>query len=110
MTISTQLVMCILLKVFVYLSLYFFFIFFLIFVKGFVAGLMSIEDKDELEYTKNSIEKNFSNYFAWHNQRCDLLFSIMSASSGILKHHLVGFVVYNKKQKGVGERYRKKGM
>ena len=48
---------------------------FFLFVKGFVAALMSIEDKDELEYTKNSIEKNFSNYSAWHNQRCDLLIS-----------------------------------
>ena len=56
---------------------------FFLFVKGFVAALMSIEDKDKLEYTKNSIEKNFSNYSAWHNQRCDLLFSIMSASFGI---------------------------
>lgn len=39
----------------------------------FVAALVNIPEEDELNYTTNMIDTNFSNYSAWHNRRYCLL-------------------------------------
>lgn len=35
----------------------------------FVAALMNRSEEDELSYTTDMINTNFSNYSAWHNRR-----------------------------------------
>ena len=47
------------------------------FLVRFVASLLNISEVDELQYTKDMINKNFSNYSAWHNRRynSDLVFT-----------------------------------
>ena len=53
-------------------SFYFIFYLILLFVR-FVAALMNRAEVDELQYTTNMINTNFSNYSAWHNRRYDLI-------------------------------------
>ncbi|CAL1410844.1 unnamed protein product [Linum trigynum] len=48
--------------------------------RRFVAALMKRSDEDELEHTENMIDKNLSNYSAWHN-RSVLLSNLMKKAA-----------------------------
>lgn len=39
------------------------------FFSRFVAALLNRSDEDELNHTQDLIDKNISNYSAWHNRR-----------------------------------------
>lgn len=56
----------------------------------FVAALMNRSEEDELKYTDDMINNNFSNYSAWHNRRydwCLLIASQLKHSDVVYSYH-----------------------